>query len=148
MTYRFLTTKPDSDYARVFIVLRFTFDIRMSVYSNIIANYIQQDTTFLEFIYSYRRSTYFRRFLRPSSGTHNCTCSFRYCQPILLLAATVEEMKWSSISSTVAASFPLFAYLFSISTIHLFLDLPLILIPVGFHYNILLGVLLSSIRIT
>ena len=36
----------------------------------------------------------------------------------------------------------------SISAIHLFLGLPLILIPIGFHSNILLGVLLSSIRIT
>ena len=41
------------------------------------------------FIYFYRRFTCFRRFLRPSSGAHNCTYSFRYCQPILLLAATV-----------------------------------------------------------
>ena len=55
------------------------------------------------FIYFYRRSTCFRRFLRPSSGAHNCAYSFRYCQPILLLAATVDEMERSSISSTVAA---------------------------------------------
>jgi hypothetical protein len=53
------------------------------------------------FIYFYRRCTCFRRFLRPSSGAHNCTDSFRYCQPILLLAATVEEMEPSSIFSTV-----------------------------------------------
>ena len=45
------------------------------------------------FIYFYRRTTCFRRFFRPSSGAHNCTYSFRYCQPILLLAATVNEMK-------------------------------------------------------
>jgi hypothetical protein len=57
-----------------------------------VTNYSQQDATFLEFIYFYRRSTCFRRFLRPSSGAHNCTYSFRYCQPILLLAATVEEL--------------------------------------------------------
>ena len=57
------------------------------------------------FIYFYRRSTSFRRFLRPSSGAHNCTYSFRYCQPILLLAAIVDEMELvSSISSTIAAS--------------------------------------------
>jgi len=43
-------------------------------------------------IYFYRRSACFKPFLRPSSGAHNCTYSFRYCQPILLLAATVEEM--------------------------------------------------------
>ena len=44
----------------------------------------------------YRRSTCFRRFLRPSSGAHNSTYSFRYCQPILLLAATVEEIELTS----------------------------------------------------
>ena len=38
------------------------------------------------FIYFYTRSTCFRRFLRSSSGAHNCTYSFRYCQQILLLA--------------------------------------------------------------
>jgi hypothetical protein len=41
------------------------------------------------FVYFYRRYTCFRRFLRPSSGAHNCTHSFRYCLPILLLASTV-----------------------------------------------------------
>ena len=71
--------------------------------NELITNYSQQDATFLEFIYFYRRSTCFRRFLRPSSGAHNCTYSFRYCQPILLLAAIVEEMV-SYISSTVASS--------------------------------------------
>ena len=55
----------------------------------IITNYSQQDANFLEFIYFWRRSTCFTRFLRPSSGAHNCTCSFRYCQLILLLAPTV-----------------------------------------------------------
>ena len=45
------------------------------------------------FIYFWRHSTCFRRFLRPSSGAHNCTYSFRYCQPILLLADTVEELE-------------------------------------------------------
>jgi len=37
------------------------------------------------FIYFYRRSTCFTRFLRPSSGARNCTYSFRCCQPALLL---------------------------------------------------------------
>jgi hypothetical protein len=46
-----------------------------------ITGYSQQDAIFLGFIYSYRRSTCFRRFLRPSLGAHG-----------------------SSISSTVAAS--------------------------------------------
>jgi hypothetical protein len=46
-------------------------------------------------IYFYGRSTCFRWFLRPSSRAHNCTYSFRYCQAILLRAAT---------SSTVASN--------------------------------------------
>jgi len=69
----------------------------------IITNYSQQNAVFLEFIYFYRPSTCFRRFFRPSSGAHNCTYNLRYCQPILLLAATVDMMELS-ISSTVAAS--------------------------------------------
>ena len=36
----------------------------------------------------------------------------------------------------------------SLSIIHLFLGLPLILVPVGFHSNTLLGILLPSIRVT
>jgi len=32
------------------------------------------------FINFYRRSTCFRRFLRPSSGARNCTYSFKCCQ--------------------------------------------------------------------
>ena len=36
----------------------------------------------------------------------------------------------------------------SISKFHLFLGLPLILVPIGYHCKIFLGVLLSSIRIT
>ena len=36
----------------------------------------------------------------------------------------------------------------STSSIHLFLGLPLILLPIGFHSNILLGILPPSIRIT
>jgi len=75
------------------------YDIHMSVHRNTISNYSQQDATLFEFIYFYRRSTCFRRFLRPSSGAHNCTYSFRYCQPILLLAATVEEISCPLTSS-------------------------------------------------
>jgi len=58
----------------------YTFDIHMSVHRNIISNYSQQDATFLEFIYFYRRPSCFRRFLSPSSGAHNCTYRCRYCQ--------------------------------------------------------------------
>jgi hypothetical protein len=36
----------------------------------------------------------------------------------------------------------------SMPAIHLFCGLPLVLVPIGFHCNIFLGVLLSSIRIT
>ena len=45
------------------------------------------------FIYFYWFSTCFRQFLRPSSGEHNCTYSFRYCQPVLLLAAIVDGIE-------------------------------------------------------
>jgi hypothetical protein len=79
----------------IFIGVRIIKEMPGSVASgapHIITNYSQQDTIFPEFIYFYRRSTCFRRIPRPSSGAHNCTYSFRYCQPILLLAATVEEM--------------------------------------------------------
>ena len=43
--------------------------------------------------YLFRKgSTCFGRFLRPSSGAHNCTFSFRYCQPVLLQAGIVGEI--------------------------------------------------------
>ena len=50
-----------------------------------ITNYNQQDATFLECIYFYRCSTCFRQFLRSSSGAHNCTYSFRYCQAVCIV---------------------------------------------------------------
>ena len=46
----------------------YTFDIHMSEHRNIIPNYSQQDATFHNLFVSYKRSTCFRRFLRPSSG--------------------------------------------------------------------------------
>ena len=64
-------------------------DIHMSVQRNIISNY-----NFSGFIYFYRHSTCFRRFLRPSSGAHNCTYSFRYCQPIPEAVCTVVCFWW------------------------------------------------------
>ena len=75
-----------------------SMNAKRNIYNHIvltitITNYSQQEATFLEFTYFYRHSTCFRRFPRPSSGAHNCTYSFRHCQPILLLAATVEEME-------------------------------------------------------
>jgi len=45
-------------------------------------------------------STGFRRLLRPSSGSQNCTYSVRYCQTNT--TAIVDEMERSSISSTIA----------------------------------------------
>jgi len=50
----------------------------MSVPHNIIPSNSQQDPTFPDLFIS-KDSTCFRRFLRPSSGAHNCTNSFRYC---------------------------------------------------------------------
>jgi len=47
-------------------------------------------------IHLQRHSTCLRWFPRPSSGAHNCTYSFRYCQPILLPAATVDDMELAS----------------------------------------------------
>ena len=37
-------------------------------------------------------STRFGRFLLPSSGSHNCTHSYRYCQAIVLQAGIVDGM--------------------------------------------------------
>jgi hypothetical protein len=71
------------------------FDVHMFVHRNVITNYSQPEAKFLEFIYFYRRSTCFRRFLHPSSGAYNCRYSFRYCQPKLLLVVTVVEMELS-----------------------------------------------------
>jgi hypothetical protein len=48
-------------------------------------------------------ATCFGLFLRPSSGAHNCTYSFGYCQPILLLAGIMDEMERRSISSMIPA---------------------------------------------
>ena len=49
-----------------------------------ITNYSQQDANFLEFI-STDALHVSGGFLRPSSGAHNCTYSFRYCQQNLKL---------------------------------------------------------------
>jgi hypothetical protein len=57
-----------------------------------IPNYSQKVQRFL--IYLFLQTLYmFQAVPPPSSGAHNCTYSFRYCQPILLLAATVEGME-------------------------------------------------------
>ena len=53
-------------------------------------NYSQQDATIFDYLFL-KGSTCFGRFLRPSSGAHNCTFSLRYCQLILLQAGIVDE---------------------------------------------------------
>jgi len=54
------------------------FDIHMSVHHEYISRLQPTRCNVSWFIYFYRRSTCFRRFLRPSSGAQNCTYSFRY----------------------------------------------------------------------
>jgi len=68
-------------------------DIHMSVHRKYNSKLQPTKCNVSRFIYFYRCSTCFRRFLRPSSGACNCTYSFRYCQPVLLLAAIMDEMK-------------------------------------------------------
>jgi hypothetical protein len=59
---------------------------------SVIPNYSQQDATFLD-LFNFAVALHVSGFFfRPSSEAHNCTYSFMYCQPILLLAAVVEEM--------------------------------------------------------
>jgi len=68
-------------------------------------NYNQQDATIFDYLFL-KGSTCFGQFLRPSSGAHNCTLSFRYCQPILLLlqADIMDEVEQSCTSSMIPAS--------------------------------------------
>ena len=76
-------------------------DIHISVHHKHTSNSKLQPTRYNVswFIYFCRRSTSFRRFLRPSSGAHYCTYSFRYCQSILLFAAIVYEMELHRVPS-------------------------------------------------
>ena len=55
-------------------------------------DYNQKDTAISDYLFL-KGSTCFRRFLRPSSGTHNCKLDFRYCQPLLLQVGIVDEME-------------------------------------------------------
>jgi hypothetical protein len=70
-----------------------TFGIHMSVHCKYISKLQPTRCNVSWFIYFYRRSTCFRWFLRPSSGAQNCTYSFWYCQPIMLLAAVKDKME-------------------------------------------------------
>jgi len=62
-------------------------------------NYDQQDATISDYLFL-QGSTCFARCLRPSSGAHNCTFSFRYCQTIVLQAGIVDEMEFHLIHDT------------------------------------------------
>ena len=75
------------------------FDIHISVHRKYNSKLQPTRCKVSWFIYFYRRSTCFRRFLHPSSGAHICTYSFSYSQPILLPAGVMDEMERSSISS-------------------------------------------------
>ena len=68
-------------------------DIHMSVHRKYNSKLQPTRCNVSWFIYFYSCSTCFMRFLRPSSGAHNCTYTFRYCQPALLLAAILDEME-------------------------------------------------------
>jgi len=86
-----------TDYCRIISIMKLP-SLSVTLFQNMrtkinLYNYkLQPKRCNFSWIYFYRRSTCFRWFLHPSSGAPNCTYSFRYCQPILLLAATVEEM--------------------------------------------------------
>jgi len=49
-----------------------------SLRGNVVAGSNQQEATFHNLFIFVRRSTYFRRGFRPSSGAQNCTHSVRY----------------------------------------------------------------------
>jgi len=83
-----------------------------------------------------------------------CACTYSFFfhwhyNPLWFLAFSVILFHSAlSLHCFLHRLIPIICIFSSISTIHLFLVLPLILVPIGFHPNILLGVLLSSIRIT
>ena len=91
----FPPTQNSSSCCTVKETLTGAFDIHMSVHRNYNSKLEPTRCNVSWFIYFYRRFTCFRRLLCPSSGAHNCTCiySFRYCQPILLLAGVVDKME-------------------------------------------------------
>ena len=73
---------------------------------------------------------------------------WRY-NPLWVLAFSV--IFFHSILSLLSFLHPLIPIVWmssSASSIHLFLGLPLILLPIGFHSSILLGILIPSIRVT
>ena len=87
-------------------ILSCGFDIHMSVHRKYNSKLLQTKYDVSWFVYFYRRSTCFRRFLRPSSGTQNCTYNFRYCQPILQITVvrdddTRKQQYWLTIPEAV-----------------------------------------------
>jgi hypothetical protein len=73
---------------------------------------------------------------------------WRY-NPLWVLAFSVIFFHWALSSHCFLHRLtPIICISSSLLAIHLFRGLPLVLVPIGYHCNILLGVLLSSIRIT
>jgi hypothetical protein len=83
---RAICKKNSRIYGKNFIV----YFLFIFLFYFIFFNYNQQDATIFDYL-SLNGSTCFGQFLCPSSGAHNCTFSFRYCQPILLQAGIVDE---------------------------------------------------------
>ena len=71
-----------------------SFRIHYSCHPTIYISEVQPTRCKVSRFISTKCFTSFRRFLRPSSGAQNCTCCVRYCQPIMLLAAIVDEMEF------------------------------------------------------
>ena len=83
-----------------------------------------------------------------TTTTSSSSSSWHY-NPLWVLAFSVILFHAAlSLHCFLHRLIPIICISSSISTVHLFFGLPLILVPIGFHSNILLGVLLSSIRIT
>ena len=64
-------------------------------------NYNQQDAAISDYLFP-KGSTCFGRFLRPSSGAHNCTLSFWYCQPLLLQIGIMAHPRYQPATNTAA----------------------------------------------
>ena len=124
----------------------------------------------LAFLFPYLMLNMFRMLIHPSSGAcdlcvelfHGLYCSvrievfaffffflyYRY-NPLWVLA--FSAIFFHSVLSLLSFLHPLIPIVWissSTSSTHLFLGLPLILLPIGFHSNVLLGILPPSIRIT
>ena len=95
-----------------------------------------------------RRRLLFSYFSKPTSHAPNIFFFFYWhYNPLWVLAFSVIFFH-SALSSLcfLHRLTPIICKSSSMPAIHLFRGLPLVLVPIGFHCNILLGVLLSSIR--